>query len=470
MAVLGFAQNKLFALVLGPYGLGIWSQAQTLFSTFSPIISLSASKGLVKYAAEESPVRSKGIFSTAIVGCISVFVLLLPLVVFYSSNIAGWIFNNSKLGHLVVIIYFSVVFSSISAFYDSLLQAYREIKILNIKLPFLSFVSLLLAVPMIFLARVTGIAIAMVLGSVSAVFASQLILSKLYRIAPNPRLFSLSNLKKLLKYGFTNIISSNLSSFSNLAVRLIILRVGGSEAIGLFQAADTLVSAPTNIIQTSVNRYLFPSLSVRAKTKAEMIAEENDALRITTLFITPVFAIMIVLGGLIIPFFFSSSFLGALQLLPILVLSEYIKNVVWIIGASLLPTKRIKAFLVFETIYTFSLVLLVFALALNFRLIGIVLAFPVSYILFTVIVYFYQSKTLGFYIQSQNLVLLFKSSLLILLTAIIFYLQIGSTSKLLISGGFIIAWSFLAISLKEVNQLVSFFRTELKQIYNRQSL
>lgn len=451
--MVGFVQNKVFALVLGPFGVGIFSQSQGLYSAFSPVVSLSATKGLTKYTAGESSAKTRVFLSTAITASLVIFIFLLPLVVLFSRYIAGAAFNDPRLSSLVIAVYFWVFFSSISAFYDSILQALGEIKLLSLRISLFSILALAVVLPFLYFFRVTGVIAALSVSSLGTIIFSQIVLYRRYKIIPSFGDFRLDNFGKLFRFGIANVLTGLISSYSTLIVGVIVVRNLSLSALGIYQVALILATIPTDIVQTAINRYLFPQLSAPRRQEHAVVYAQNDALRITLFFTTPALVLIIVLSKFLLLFMFSSAFVQAAAFLPLIVIGEFIKNVVWMVGASILPKARLKAAVIFDGIYAAVFIVLAHLLVVRFQLIGIATAFVISYLVFTVIVYVYQVKTGGFFIQSYNLDLLIKCTLLIVSAVAVFYLQSNVILAGAICFGLMVAWLVVSLNKKEILQL-----------------
>jgi O-antigen/teichoic acid export membrane protein len=124
-----------------------------------------------------------------------------------------------------------------------------------------------------------------------------------------------------------------------------LLRIGGHELNGLFQAAWALDSLLMASITSGLASYFFPRFAA-ASTPEALQHEVDRAGEFTLLFGGPLILAFGALRHLIITIAYSESFTGASGLLSVLAIADTLKVLGWVAAGPLLYRNQVRAFVV----------------------------------------------------------------------------------------------------------------------------
>ena len=162
------------------------------------------------------------------------------------------------------------------------------------------------------------------------------------------------------------------------------------------------------LILTSMSAYSYPRIC-ELETNIEIVDELNGIIRITILLIVPTMFLLLLTRKPIILILYSNDFSEASQYIPLQIMGDFFRILVWSIGMYLLPTMRLQAFIWLSILHDALLVILVAVLVDSYQLYGIVMGFTLCYVITFLIYYWYSKKTIGFSFWRKNLNLILSS-------------------------------------------------------------
>lgn len=440
------------SVVLGPYGFGLLAQSLTFSSFLSGLISLGTTKGLVRVLAIGGKTAVSQVLGTAVALVVGSSLVVGLSAGFFGRHIGKIVFNDPSLVHLVVLLVLWTAVVTVSGLFDSVLQAQKRILALSVKAVVISLIGLGLTVVFVVKFAVTGFFI----GGVLTMFLSIVLVASIFSFRLTWQGFRAKVAKSLVSFGAVNLAGALVSSAASLAVRITISSRLGIEAVGFYTVALVLSGLPTSLVQSSINRYVFPSIAgLVGKRAGEVAVEQNNALRLTLFFATPLLMVVLIFGNLLIEVFYTSSFLPAVGILFVLVIGEFVKNIAWSFGSALLPKGNFRAYLFFEILYNVLFVFLTIFLLERHQLLAVAISYLISYLVFGIVLFGYEVVKRGFFIQSYNLVLMVKASLLVFFEGGVFLLILGQGERIVLGLVVILLWLLISVSRQEVGQLVS---------------
>ena len=127
---IGFIIAKLIALYTGPAGMALLGQLQSLVTGVNGIANAPTSTGIVKYTAENSDSYDKcspwwraSMYYTFIITLCSA-----PLLIFFSNNIAEWVFHDTGYQWIVIISVLTLPVTSFGTAIISVLNGLQNYK------------------------------------------------------------------------------------------------------------------------------------------------------------------------------------------------------------------------------------------------------------------------------------------------------------------------------------------------------
>lgn len=334
--VFGLVRAKVFALMLGPSGLGLFGILTTLVSAGVAIAGLNLQTSGVRAIAAEpdgSPDRAKAhaalwtlTWMCATFGTV-LFVLFVGLGYAPATSLAVTPLGLAALG---ITVFVSIVSSTQLAE----LQAGGHIgNVARVRL-WGSFLSVVASIIMVWLFHDAGLYYAVLAAGVAGIAVSTWYVRRTSR----PKCYSLTisdiapRWRNLLQVGAGVTVGMLATTVGMLALRSIITRLDGLEAAGLFQAAVTVSSANLAIVLAALAADYLPRLSGASHDREATGKIFNDQLRVALTLSAPVLVGICSLAPLVIDLLFSRDFSGAAGLLQWMLIGDVLKIISWCLG------------------------------------------------------------------------------------------------------------------------------------------
>jgi O-antigen/teichoic acid export membrane protein len=346
-AILSAVRTKLIAILLGPDGLGIFSQAKSFQSTVSFLVTLGIQAGIVNLIAEanaqEDRARQRRIVLTvsllyAFLGC-----MVLILGWLFSRSLSEWVFGSGNYRHLIVIVCVSVFFlaqySLMLAVFRGLLQwkLYATVAIFSYAL------AIILSIAFIVAFGLVGAVFSMVITQVAGLVFG-LVFTKV-RVGETLRgriRLDWDIVKKLVGYVGPLLGGDLVLLFTDLYIRrVVILRLGADQG-GFYQVLTAVSNLYFWAIIQPVTTYSMPKAATLVADKKAIAAVQNDGVRLSLLGIFPILALVYGLREVWIPFFFSSQFLVVGGLLMWWLIGDVFRVLRVVMGVDLIPLGRLR--------------------------------------------------------------------------------------------------------------------------------
>lgn len=326
---MSIVRTKLIALILGPHGVGLLSLYNTTLKLVGDATTFGLSVSGVKRVSEayESgdaallrstilQVRSLSLF-TAILGTL-VCILFSPLLSRYTFS---W---DAHMLHFIVLSP-AVGFLAIVGGETAILKGTRQLRGFAMVSVSTLFASLLLSIPLFLLFGVSGIVPSMVL-----VAFAQMVMFVAYSFHRYPMPFTLS--KKhimggmgVLTLGIGIVLGNVMNSGAELLVKSYINNVAGIETLGLYNAGFMMTLTYAGMAFSAMETDYFPRLSAVKGTGEELNLVVNRQIEVSLLLVAPLLVAFMIGMPIILPLFYSKSFMPATAFAHLMILAMYMR-------------------------------------------------------------------------------------------------------------------------------------------------
>jgi lipopolysaccharide exporter len=201
---------------------------------------------------------------------------------------------------------------------------------------------------------------------------------------PTPRLHR-TEARELLRYALPVSVSSiGWIGFSNVDYAIIGARLGPTQT-GLYYRAYTLAVEYQKKISVVMTQVGFPVLS-RARNAAELAELRHEMVRLLTILLFPLLALLAVVAPVLVPFLFGHNWAGASEPVQILAIGGASTLVIDAAGTALMATGRTRALLGFGMGHFATYGLAVF-LVVPYGIVAVAVAAAVVHTLFLLVAY-----------------------------------------------------------------------------------
>ena len=409
--LLGIVRTKVMALLLGPGGVGLMglytSVADVAFALAGMGIQSSGVRQIAEAVGtgEEERVRR----TAAVLSRVSIYLGLIgaALLVLFAGPISTLTFADRSHVGGIVLLAAAVFFRLVAAGQGALLHGLRRISDMARVNVLGAVFGTIISIPFVFFLREDG-----VVPSLVAFAALYLVTSWWYvrkaEIKTPPISFAevRREARDLLTLGGAFMASAFLTMGAAYAVRIIVLRMAGFEAAGLYQAAWIVGGMYVGFILQAMGADFYPRLTGVAHDDRSCNRLVNEQAQISILVAGPGVLATLTAAPIIVAIFYSAAFAPAADLLRWICLGMMLRIVSNPMGYIVLAKNAQKAFFWIEVIATVVHVGLAWVLVALLGLNGAGMAFFGLYAWHSLFIYAIVRKMTGFRWSAENVRLL----------------------------------------------------------------
>ena len=382
-------KGKIAATILGPTGVGTFSQLKYLFNLMQAILGLGFYGGLVRNVAhasahnDEPKIReqiSTVLLTSGLIACLGSTVAAAT-----ATKISSFLFSGDEAhAPLVFLIIFSVPCAIIARMYKGILSAFRDVRRIVICQVTADTISVgILA----YCVNKHGL-----YGAVLSFCLYQLLRGTLFstvalsayggsRLFPRLSNLKLEVLRKNASFSAASLVLAPVSILTTLLVSRTIIKYNGLSANGIYAAAWIVSSVYLRVLYESASSYFVPVLA-SAKTDEEFRSQIDSALRLYHIGLPPVVIGLVGFGEFCIETMFSAEFTDSGRLLLWLLPVDLIRVVTETLGLAMTARVHLLAntstYILWAVLYTTLATLAV----PEFGLLGAVWAYGISHAIY----------------------------------------------------------------------------------------
>lgn len=345
-------KSKLIALLMGAAGFGILS----LYNTLAELIFSATNLGLQSSAVRDYSVANTSddkealtLKRSALRRWISITCIIGALTTFVGARYFSlWMFDNNDYTNGVRLLSLVVFLMGVYNGQYAYLQGIRKIKDLAKANIIGALASLLLSLPFYFFLREDGIIWSLIITAaittiISSIYCNKFKTPKVYQSFND----SIKSGISTVKLGIAMSIGTLSGTFVAFLVRSIIVRYGGIEDVGFYQAGCTINVTYLGLVFTAIAKDYFPRLS-SMKSLDQMKKTANEQAEIAILLLAPMIILMIVFLKPIISILFTDDFYVVLPMIQLMLIGSLVKAGSWDLSYIFLAKGSSKLFLFSE--------------------------------------------------------------------------------------------------------------------------
>lgn len=403
-------RNKAIAILLGPGGVGLMGLYNSISDLANTLAGIGIQASGVRQIAEAHGTGDADrIARTAtVLRRVSIFLAIAGavLLVALSVPIAAFTFSDHTHAAGVALLSLALACRLLSAGQMALIQGMRRIAdIARIEVLAAMF-GTLIGVPLIYVFREDGIVPALIAIAAVTLGASWWY-SRNLRTPPPPMSAREVGLeaRALLELGFVFMVSGFLTVGAAYAVRIIVMRTTGFEAVGHYQAAWSIGGLYAGFILQAMGTDFYPRLTAVATDNDACNRLVNEQAHISILLAGPGLLATLTLAPLLVALLYSAQFYPAVDLLRWLCLGMMLRIVAWPMGFIVLAKGARGIFFWTEVAATLVHVGLAWLLIPAWGIEGTGIAFVGLYLWHAALIYMLCRRLSGFRWSGANLCL-----------------------------------------------------------------
>lgn len=379
-------KGKLMAVLIGPAGVGVYSQLTSLFNLLFNLGSLGFRNGIVKRISvsieENDTVTYQAQYASVLI-FLSLFSILFVIVLsLFTTQISHYLFSdNGAKADLVLVTLIAVPFSVLSNFYRSMMSGHAAVKQIVISQVLADVISLVPFVGLIYYGQLMGAVISFVIYQCLKVlfYANYFYKISHFSFSKFPKViyFNWIEIKKNLKFGVSGLILTSTNIVVTIYVASFIIQILGEAEYGLYAMAIRVATLYLGAIYANASSHYFPLL-VKTNSVVELKETVMKTGRFYLYILPPLMALMMFGGELFVTLLFSAEFAFSATLLLLIIPGDFFRVNAETIALPLLAKEKFIAYKSSYFIWAVTFLLLIHLVGSEHGIIGIAIAYCVS--------------------------------------------------------------------------------------------
>lgn len=388
----GFIVAKVVAVYVGPSGMAVLGQIQTVMTTLNGLATSPAGNGVVRYTAQYHKEGYKACapwWRASLKLMLIIITIIVPIVAISSTQLSTWLFLDSSYYWVILLCLVALPLSAFGNFLISVVNGQQLFRRFIVQ----SFVSVIITtfIMIVFVvkANITGALIAVALQN--GLIGTAIIIGT-WRQSWFKRSIlwgntERSNYKGLFSYMLMAITAAVAMPVALLCMRNFMIQKLGWDATGQWQAVWKISETYLSVLTIALSTYYLPRLS--SIDDRDLKNEVNK----TALIFIPI-AICLAVGiflfkDIIISLLFTNEFFEARHLFAIQLIGDVIKIASWLYAFPMLSRGMTKWFISTEVFFSLTLIILSHYFIEMHGLSGANIAYAVNYFLYFIVVFFF---------------------------------------------------------------------------------
>ena len=346
----GIIRNKVAAVILGPYGMGIIGVYNTTISFIKTGAGLGISQSAVRDVSEANGSGDRQRFSRtiALTNKIVLFTALFGLIVTITLSplLSEWGFGNKSYTLAFVLLSLAVAFEIYVDNQLAILKGMRKLRSLAIASIWGSLVALVTGVSLIFFWGEKGIIPSIIISSLSAAVVSIYYVRKVSydRIKIN-MVDVIREGKPMMTMGISLMIVSFLAIVFDYVVIAYIRSHGGLEIIGVYTAGTTIITSYFGIVISAMTTDYYPRISAINHDNLKLCEAVNQQSEVGLVMVFPLAVLFLLFSQLVMKILYSEKFYSAVDYMDYAMIGSIVMICSNSMGMILLAKQKSKIFL-----------------------------------------------------------------------------------------------------------------------------
>ncbi|OJX38314.1 MAG: hypothetical protein BGO78_09925 [Chloroflexi bacterium 44-23] len=422
-ALYGLVRSKLLAYFIGPFGLGIFSQARTFIQLLSQISTVGSLSGVLKLVSEQKA-QSDTSRLTSFVAVLLIFFGILATIVtliclLFSETISSWIFHTIEYSWIIQTIATTTVFYIEFYLILAIFQAISAWKWFIRVAVVADIISTIITSIGIIFWGLPGIIFGFLICNATIFLVALIALNKVLQAEGFPGIrkarLSFAPLRQLSRFFGPLSARATVEYASLLFLKSEIIRQLGINANGLFQVIYGTSILYMDIFTQLLFSYGIPKLTANLNQRDEMNKIQNNLLKLGILILSPLTVVLLLSRRIWIPLLYDNSFLAASTVLIWQFAGDVLRVMRTSINSSLLPLERFWVININEIVYWASWIIFMNLLIPYVGIMAAGIGYFLANLLQLPINLLYHQKYLGFQLSNKNKQLIIKAVPLIAL-------------------------------------------------------
>lgn len=404
----GVVSSKLWAVLIGPVGLGYMGLLQSLVGLSVMIAGIGVGPGLVragaKAIAREDSHQLDALRRAAWLLCLVPGAVAMAILLVFRDRLGQAVLDRDDSGRDVALIGLAVSLTLVGSVQLALLNAHHRVAALAKAAVINSVFGSALALVIVWRWHHAGIVFAVIALAASNALVSRIFLARETDNGDSRATWAqtVAGIRELTRFGVPYNASLMLGTGTQLVLPVLVVHVLNQDAAGYYRAAITISVTYMGFLTTAMAQDYFPRLSAASDRPSQLVHLANQQFRLVMLIAIPMLLGVQALAPHLIPALYTASFRPAVSILEWQLIGDIFKAASWTLGYVVLTHSGSK--IVFATEALSGTVMLTSAWASMrwFGLSGMGIAFLVTYAMHCLVIGLIVRKQIGFVLSREN--------------------------------------------------------------------
>lgn len=442
-------RTKFLAVLLGPAGVGLIGIYESITGMVEMISGMGIKSSGIRQTAEAVSVQDRVKIARTIFTLRHLSILFgvlgMMLLIVLSTPISLLTFGNADHGADIAVLSVIILLTSVSGGQYALIQGMRRIGDLA-KLSILgALFGTIFSIPIVYVWGQKGIVPYLIAVAAMGILTSWWYARKIDIPSIQMRRKDIwMEAGPLLKLGVAFMLTSAMTTGTFYLIRVLVVRMLGLDAAGLYQAAAALSVLYVGFILDAMGKDFYPRLTAVAQDNEACNRLINEQAEIGFLLSVPGILATLVFAPAILHLFYSAKFVGAYEILRWQILGILLRMATWPMGFVIIAKGKMKIFFWTELLANSVLLGLTWQCLLHFGLNGTGMAFFCMYLFHWFLIFFVVKRMTGFTWAAANTRLGLLAAPVVVLVFSLHYVLTPSWYMIL-GGAISIAFGFYSI-------------------------
>lgn len=455
--IVSLIKNKIVAVLLGPYGMGIAGMITSTTSLVTSLTGLGLHTSSVRDVSRAYSSENQNDVGT-IVGVLRYLVVITGVIGFvvvllFSKYLSLWSFGNADYTIAFRLVSVILLFDQLCVGQKVLMQGTFHYKYMAKASLIGSVVGLLFTVPLYYLWGIKAIVPAIILSSLlsllfSTYYARKIDYPKIHLVPAQ----ILQKGKNMITLGLAIALTGVINTGQVYILRVYISNIGSVDDVGLYSAGIAIVTQYIGVVLTAMGTDYSPRLAAASQDNPLFIKTINRQMKLLVTMITPLILLFILFIKPITILLYSTKFLPIIGMIEWIMLGMFFRAISWSLSFGYVARGDAKLFFWNEfitTIYNLGFSILGYKYA---GFVGLGIAFCLTYVLYTIQLFLLSRRRFGYNISSDTLRTI--ATQVVLSVVLFVLLKYMGYSQLRYSIGVVIAAAISYVSYHYLNQMI----------------
>jgi PST family polysaccharide transporter len=407
-AVVGLVSAKLWAIMVGPAGLGFLTMQQNLLGLAVMLTGLGVGTGIVRLGAkaiadddklEIAANQKAAIIMSGAAGLVGVALLFL-----FRDFINQALLDGSGSGDEVALLGAALIFTLLATAFTGIINAHHNVKTLAKIAVLNSIFNASVLLVCVWKWGVRGIVVGIIVTSLLNCAASYYFFRREVKVEPIrvPRAKLLETINRLLRFGLPYTGSMLVGTGVQLILPTIILHQLDLESVGFYRAASTIAVTSLALVTTAMGQDYYPRLSAASDNPQELNIIVNEQQFLLFVLISPIILWLLFLSPVVVPLLYTSKFTSTAEILNWFLIGDIFRLLSWTLSFLILARSKSSLFFLIELIGGAASLLTTLLGIKFFGVNGLGISYLTTYFLYYLLVFFLVRRQIGLKYKREN--------------------------------------------------------------------